>query len=64
MRLVLESILADTALWADQVCLEQIEGLPLQKLTIRELDLLQQKIGELRMFARQLLPKIKYEGDQ
>ena len=64
MRLILESILADTALWGDLVCLEQIEGDPLKKLTITELDILQQKIGELRMFARRLLPKIKYEGDQ
>ena len=64
MRLILESILADTALWGDLVCLEQIGGDPLKKLTIQELDILQQKIGELRMFARRLLPKIKYEGDQ
>ena len=64
MRLILEDILSSTALWADYICLEEIEGEPLKKLTIEELDVLQMKVGELRMFARHLLPKIKYEGDQ
>ena len=46
MRLVLEAIIANTALWADETCIEQISGDPLQKLTIGELDHLQQAIGE------------------
>ena len=51
MRLILEDILSSTALWADYICLEEIEGEPLKKLTIEELDVLQQKVGELRMFG-------------
>ena len=64
MRLVLESIVANTALWADETCIEQISGDPLQKLTIGELDRLQHAIGELRMLALPMLNKVKYAGDE
>ena len=60
MRLTLEDIMTSTALWADNVCLEQIEGDPLRVLTIKELDDLQQSIGELRMKAKAILEVVKY----
>ena len=64
LRLILEDILTSTALWADYTCLEQIEGEPLRKLTIEELDRLQHAIGELRQISRPMLQKIKYAGDE
>ncbi len=64
MRLVLEAIIANTALWADETCIEQISGDPLQKLTIGELDRLQQAIGDLRQVARPMLRTVKYAGDE
>ena len=62
MRLVLEAIVANTALWADEVCLEQISGEPMKRMTIKELDDLQHIIGMLRMRARSMLLNVKYEG--
>ena len=64
MRLVLEAIIANTALWADETCIEQISGDPLQKLTLAELDKLQHAIGELRMRALPMLNQVKYVGDE
>jgi len=64
LRLVLEAIIANTALWADQTCIEQIDSDPLKKLTLAELDRLQHAIGELRMVALPMLSKVKYAGDE
>lgn len=64
MRLVLEAIIANTALWADQVCIEQVDGDSLRKLTIGELDRLQQAIGDLRQLARPMLRTVKYARDE
>jgi len=64
MRLVLEAIIANTALWADTVCLEQIEGEPLRLLTLGQLERLQHAIGELRMLSLPMLRTVKYGRDE
>ena len=64
MRLVLESIIANSALWADETCNEQVSWHPLHNLTMVELERLQHAIGELRMLALPMLNKVKYGGNE
>lgn len=61
--LVLEDIISSTALWADNICLEQLQGDPMRSMTIKQLDDLQHVIGVARMRARAILLDVKYEGE-